>query len=106
MSGLFFAPAAFTEKGQLKALNRISKWVSGAMKSGSLKAETVVAEATIAACPDGSRMSHLKQMQLEDLGAAVDIGLGTGFGARAAEVTNGVVAGRLETGVVLWLPFD
>ena len=76
MSGLFFAPAAFTEMGQLKALNRTSKWVSGAMGSGSLKDDTVVADATIAVCPDGSRMSRLKRTRVERLVAAVEVVVG------------------------------
>ena len=106
MQGLFFAPAAVTEIGQLKALNGIPKWVSGAMKLGSLKDDTVVAEATIAVCPDGSKMSRLKRTQVKRLGASVDVDVSAGFGAQASEVTNGVVAVRLETGVVLLLPFD
>ena len=104
MSGLFFAPAAFTEMGQLKALNRMSKWVSGAMESGSLKDDTVVADATIAVCPDGSRISRLKRTRVEHLGATVEVEVGVGVWALGE--TDGAEAGGLRTGVALLLPFD
>ena len=116
ISGLFFAPAALIEMGQLKALNSIPKWESGAIWSGSLKADISVAEATNAVCPDGSRMSRLKRTRVDRLGGVLGVldgtlvgtGFGAGFGAKGTAGVDGDGVGGATVGEVGWcrLPFD
>ena len=58
----------------------------------------MVAEATIAVCPDGSRISRLKRTRVERLSASVDSGLDVGLVA--------VALGAEGVGVEIELPFD